>query len=44
MILTQIGVAPLIGAWIEIDTMGMKHRVDFVAPHVGVWIEMLCLR
>ena len=33
-------VAPLVGAWIEIDYDRKYDASDFVAPLVGAWIEM----
>ena len=33
-------VAPLVGAWIEIDNEWFDIRNDKVAPLVGAWIEM----
>ena len=37
------GVAPLVGAWIEINNPIMKNTFDMVAPLVGAWIEIgLC--
>ena len=34
------GVAPLVGAWIEIDTDSVKGLEWDVAPLVGAWIEI----
>ena len=34
-------VAPLVGAWIEMDNIGDTEYVAFVAPLVGAWIEIL---
>ena len=34
-------VAPLAGAWIEIDCLEHVSAVSFVAPLAGAWIEML---
>ena len=37
-------VAPLVGAWIEIDVFNPDFLKLAVAPLVGAWIEMgLCL-
>ena len=33
-------VAPLVGAWIEIDMALISWRHSVVAPLVGAWIEM----
>ena len=33
-------VAPLAGAWIEIDTFEIAVGVNNVAPLAGAWIEM----
>ena len=33
-------VAPLVGAWIEIDTYRRHSRCYLVAPLVGAWIEI----
>ena len=35
-------VAPLVGAWIEIDTAPAVRRRLVVAPLVGAWIEIFC--
>ena len=34
-------VAPLVGAWIEIQLTGFVRVKDIVAPLVGAWIEIL---
>ena len=34
------GVAPHVGAWIEITACNRHGRTSPVAPHVGAWIEM----
>ena len=34
-------VAPLVGAWIEINTICARWYVCAVAPLVGAWIEIL---
>ena len=34
------GVAPHVGAWIEIGVMKPRQILDAVAPHVGAWIEI----
>ena len=36
-------VAPLVGAWIEINELLSLHDIVGVAPLVGAWIEMICL-
>ena len=33
-------VAPLVGAWIEIQTVFPAHPLSLVAPLVGAWIEI----
>ena len=33
-------VAPLVGAWIEIRSLGQKELYVDVAPLVGAWIEI----
>ena len=33
-------VAPLVGAWIEIDVAGVAFGNQSVAPLVGAWIEI----
>ena len=35
-----MGVAPLVGAWIEIEDMLLMPRIRIVAPLVGAWIEI----
>ena len=35
------GVAPRVGAWIEIGVSSSFCNVAFVAPRVGAWIEIL---
>ena len=35
-----VGVAPLVGAWIEILETGQPYKIVPVAPLVGAWIEM----
>ncbi len=42
--LSQVVVAPLVGAWIEIDYLKTGVKADGVAPLVGAWIEILLLR
>ena len=39
LILAEIAVAPLVGAWIETTVYGIKHGLRVVAPLVGAWIE-----
>ena len=34
------GVAPLVGAWIEIVWMWLQYWMRMVAPLVGAWIEI----
>ena len=34
------GVAPLVGAWIEIAYIAPKSKDQLVAPLVGAWIEI----
>ena len=34
------GVAPHVGAWIEIHFKTIENLKSTVAPHVGAWIEM----
>ena len=34
-------VAPLVGAWIEIEMVLILYSVELVAPLVGAWIEIL---
>ena len=34
-------VAPLVGAWIEIQNKCQKYGGKYVAPLVGAWIEIL---
>ena len=36
----RLGVAPLVGAWIEIRALAMKILEETVAPLVGAWIEI----
>ena len=36
------GVAPLVGAWIEIFLSARACRLMWVAPLVGAWIEIVC--
>ena len=33
-------VAPLVGAWIEMEQMPQRLENGFVAPLVGAWIEI----
>lgn len=37
----QIFVAPLVGAWIEIEEPEYERLCNMVAPLVGTWIEIL---
>ena len=39
-VITAIKVAPLTGAWIEIQLWRSVHAGEFVAPLTGAWIEM----
>ena len=41
--LMQEKVAPLVGAWIEIEKMVRSTQQEKVAPLVGAWIEIMCL-
>ena len=41
LILTDCTVAPLVGAWIEIDKHIVIGEVMHVAPLVGAWIEIV---
>ena len=34
------GVAPFVGAWIEISAIAISDKATGVAPFVGAWIEM----
>ena len=36
-----LAVAPLVGAWIEIDDIVMYNFENAVAPLVGAWIEII---
>ena len=36
-----IVVAPLVGAWIEINLNAIQRFADDVAPLVGAWIEIV---
>ena len=38
--LKVISVAPLVGAWIEINKKAQKMKKTLVAPLVGAWIEI----
>ena len=38
--LVKIAVAPLAGAWIEINTIGEEGMGIYVAPLAGAWIEI----
>ena len=37
---TYLLVAPLVGAWIEIDQLKAMDGLEKVAPLVGAWIEI----
>ena len=37
-------VAPLVGAWIEIERKLVGMPVAIVAPLVGAWIEIKCAK
>ncbi len=37
-------VAPLVGAWIEINSYVLYVKATPVAPLVGAWIEICCRR
>ena len=39
----RLGVAPLVGAWIEINIFHELVRLTRVAPLVGAWIEIQTL-
>ena len=39
-LLTGMGVAPYMGAWIEINKGGGKMTYAEVAPYMGAWIEI----
>ena len=41
MKLYVFGVAPYVGAWIEMQTAAFLDDVKEVAPYVGAWIEMI---
>ena len=41
-VFVAIIVAPLAGAWIEIDIKEWIARREGVAPLAGAWIEILC--
>ena len=36
---SELYVAPHVGAWIETFYRNRKHNKNVVAPHVGAWIE-----
>ena len=38
--LVRFAVAPLAGAWIEIDTQYAEPQKNHVAPLAGAWIEI----
>ena len=38
--MAKIAVAPLVGAWIEIEWAEKYRMLDSVAPLVGAWIEI----
>ena len=38
--MAKIDVAPLVGAWIEIDFSFCRYNREVVAPLVGAWIEI----
>ena len=40
---TTIKVAPLVGAWIEIQMQKLSVEVLEVAPLVGAWIEITAI-
>ena len=40
----QVNVAPLAGAWIEIEKKGGGYMLELVAPLAGAWIEILYYR
>ena len=39
--ITLLRVAPLVGAWIEIDQLKAMDGLEKVAPLVGAWIEII---
>ena len=39
--MAKIAVAPLVGAWIEIEKHRFRLLDESVAPLVGAWIEIL---
>lgn len=41
MKLYVFGVAPYVGAWIEMLGKTIGAGINTVAPYVGVWIEIL---
>ena len=41
---TPFPVAPLAGAWIEMDWWGAWQEEDQVAPLAGAWIEIMSAR
>ena len=42
MIVSQLLVAPHVGAWIETLSIKQVEESEAVAPHVGAWIETSC--
>ena len=38
--MTDLSVAPRVGAWNEIDKIRIRDLQDAVAPRVGAWIEI----
>lgn len=41
LVIYLIIVAPLVGAWIEIEEPEYERLCNMVAPLVGTWIEIL---
>ena len=41
LFITFLVVAPLVGAWIEIEMSRSTDAVSSVAPLVGAWIEII---
>ena len=37
---TEMAVAPLVGAWVEILNITEPQKVYMVAPLVGAWVEI----
>ena len=39
-LLSVFAVAPLVGAWVEMEATDGRKRSVWVAPLVGAWVEM----